>query len=176
MLKFENHLYKCCNILAAGGEGRGCCLKFLKPRKAKGKLSACCTFHLPFLMDTFGSCCAGSVISPYPWAFPGSFSLLRGTGSIMEEGASRGRGTKEGWRIWEVGEEDPMSWKKKGLGMDGHLTHPCFLPLYPWPFWIVFSNKNIPRTHMFRICQKKSLGEVALVYSQLRINAVKIFF
>ena len=116
------------------GGGRGCCLKFLKPRKAKGKLSACCTFHLPFLMDTFGSCCAGSVISPYPWAFPGSFSLLRGTGSIMEEGASRGRGTKEGWRIWEVGEEDPMSWKKKGLGMDGHLTHPCFLPLYPWPF------------------------------------------
>lgn len=48
----------------------------------------------------------------------------------MEEGASQDAGTKEGWRILEVGEDDTTSWQGAALGMDVHLTHPCFLPLY----------------------------------------------
>lgn len=176
VLKFENHFLECCNILQRGwGGGRW---QFLKGGEAgeageAGKWAPSCSLHLPFLMDTFGPRTQSLSPGPIRGPLPGSFGLCWGTGSIMEESAGQDTaGSRQLWRTGEVGGCDQMSRPRGGLGIDVHLSQPCFLPHYHWQFWIAFSNKSTDRTQMFRMFQKKSLGEVALVYSQLFINAV----
>lgn len=100
-------------------------------------------------------------------------SLHRGTGSIMEEGASRGRGTR---RAGEFGnrEREPNVMKRgkvwEWMGIS---------PIHALPFTLGHSEllsliKTYPELTCSE-CARKSISEVALVYSQLLINVVNFF-
>lgn len=84
------------------------------------------------------------VTRPYSWPLAPSVST-----------GKQGWKTRQGWRIWAVRGDDPMSWQTEGLGMNVYLSQPYFLPRHHWQVWIAFSNKNIDRTQMFRKFQGK---------------------
>lgn len=88
---------------------------------------------------------------------PSSFSLHWGTGSMREEGASHGTGVKQG-RDGEFGQWGEMTKchvRRKAWEWMCPSVNRAFLPCHHWRVWIAFSNKNIDRTQMFRMFQKK---------------------
>lgn len=150
---FENHLHECCNILQ-------------------------CVCHVPFSWTPLDLITQVSVIRPYTWAFPWFLGLHWGTGSIMEERASQDAGTKEGWRILEVGEDDATSWQGKlWEWICTSLIH-AFYPFTISHSKLLFLIKTYTELRCSECARREnnnnnnSPGEAALVYSRLLINAV----